>query len=865
MKIILTHEQTDFDGLASLLGAHLLDEESTPVLPRRMNRNLRAFLTLYSAELPFVDPRDLRAQTIEAVTLVDTQALATLKGMTPQTQVRIIDHHTPRTDLPENWDLFYQETGANTTIFVEGIREQDLPLNVVQATLLLLGIYEDTGSLTYTRTTPRDLRAAAYLLEQGASLRIAHNYLNHPLSLAQQQIYDQLRQNAISRTIHGHTIVIAEGDARDLDEELSTIAHKMRDLLDPDALLLVIEIRGGVQLIARSNRDRINVSKIAAHFGGGGHARAAAALIKSRSRSAVQAELLEILPEFVQPCITIGEILSRDPQVLAPNTPVQKIAQMMQRYGYEGYPVVENSKIVGLVTRHAVDRAISHKLNLTAEQLMEAGNVHVHPDQSIEHLQNVMTDTGWGQIPVVERNSHRLIGIVTRTDLLKTLAPQTSGRGGRNLSAQLEAALPSEQLNRLKKIAKIAEEQRVSTYIVGGFVRDLLLGHPSLDFDIVVEGDAIALANAVQKSFGGRVTTHRRFGTAKWIGSGQWAEVPLDFITARKEFYTQPTALPTVERGSIKLDLHRRDFTINTLALRLDGRHFGDLHDYWGGYNDLRQGLVRVLHSLSFIDDPTRILRAVRYEQRYQFHLGERTRKLLLDARPLLARVSGDRIRHEIDNILAEPKRIAILRRLAELKVLEHIHPDLKWDSWLEDHLTRLETPSPEWNLKAELKGQPLYRVLAYALWLIRLPAPRSREVLKRLHPSSVIARTTHQAAQLWDEITALKNARPSQIANRLDSVPPAAIYAVYYACEDADLRRALRDYSTTWKQITPHTRGEDLQARGLPPGPRYREILSTLRNAWLDGEITSEAEEQAMLEQLVGTRNEQRTSHTAQ
>ena len=296
MRIILTHEQTDFDGLASLLGAHLLDEVAIPVLPRRMNRNVRAFLAIYGVDLPFVDPRDLSGQEIEAVTLVDTQALASIKGMSNHTRVKVIDHHIPKLDLPADWEVVTQETGANTTIFVEAIQDRDLHLDVVQATLLLLGIYEDTGSLTYTRTQPGDIRASAYLLEQGASLAIAHNFTHHPLSLEQQEIYDQLRHDTKTYLIHGHTIIVAQGDASGMDEELSTIAHKMRDLLDPDALILLIDIRGGVQLIARSTSDLIDVSKIAAHFGGGGHLRAAAALIKSTDRSSVHAELSQIWP-----------------------------------------------------------------------------------------------------------------------------------------------------------------------------------------------------------------------------------------------------------------------------------------------------------------------------------------------------------------------------------------------------------------------------------------------------------------------------------------------------------------------------------------------------------------------------------------
>ena len=200
---------------------------------------------------------------------------------------------------------------------------------------------------------------------------------------------------------------------------------------------------------------------------------------------------------------------------------------------------------------------------------------------------------------------------------------------------------------------------------MGGFVRDLLVERPSIDFDVVVEGDAISLGKAVSKKYGGRVATHQRFGTAKWqiadirdrlaekLGNEYGQKVDacefpdtLDLVSARREFYTHPTALPTVERGSIKLDLHRRDFTINTLAMRLDGNHYGELHDYWGGLADLHTGLVRVLHSLSFVDDPTRILRAIRFEQRFGYKIGDRTLELLTAALPLLDRVSGDRLRH---------------------------------------------------------------------------------------------------------------------------------------------------------------------------------------------------------------------------
>ena len=879
MKIILTHEQTDFDALASLLGAYLLDETAVPILPRRINRNVRAFITIYGAELPFIDPRDLHGQAIESVCLVDTQSLTSIKGMGPQTRVHVVDHHTPRRDLPADWEVSLSETGANATIFVEAIQERDIHLNTVQATLLLLGIYEDTGSLTYTRTTERDVLAVACLLGQGASLSIAVDYLNHPLSLEQQAIYEQLRAAIESHSIHGHTIIVAPGEAREIDEELSTIAHKLRDLLDPDAIILLISVRGGVQFIARSTSDNIDVSRLAARFGGGGHPRASAALIKSGELESVHDELIRILPEYVRPAVTVAEIMSRDPHLLAPDTPVHDVARRMQRYGYEGYPVVKNGVIVGLLTRRAVDRAISHKLNLTAASLMEAGEVSIAPDDSIEQLQNVMTNTGWGQIPVVESKSGKIIGIVTRTDLLTILAPKTAPPGKRNLAGKLETALPPARLTLLADIAEIAQQQRTALYIVGGFVRDLLLGYPSLDFDLVVEGDAIALARAVCRKFGGRVTVHRRFGTAKWFleptGDGRqrtdgesavgrrWLALhaprstlpeTLDFITARTEFYTHPTALPTVERGSIKLDLHRRDFTINTLALRLDSHHHGELHDYWGGFDDLRQGLVRILHSISFVDDPTRMLRAVRYEQRYGFRIGKRTLELLLAARPLIDRISGDRIRHELDNIINEENAAQMLTRLHELGLLEAIHPDLSWDDWLQSQISDLKTldPDPAWNLGPDWKGIPLKRALVYTLWLIRLPQTQARGVIKRLKLPRALKNPIRAACRLWSDLPDMAEAKPSEITARLEKTPALAIYTVYRATSDQHIRATLQDYVTLWKDMSPHTTGHELQARGLPPGPQFKQILTTLRNAWLDGEIEEAAQESELLDRLI-------------
>jgi len=871
MHIILTHEQADFDAIASLLGARLLDERRVPVLPRKINRNVRAFLTLYGVDLPFVEARDLPGTPVTNVTLVDTQSLISVKGMSAETRVHVIDHHPLREDLPSDWDITVAGTGANTTIFIENLRERPLVLSTIQATLLLLGIYEDTGSLTYTRTTARDLLAASYLLEHGASLQIAADFLNHPLTAGQQTLYEHLWKNAEHHHVHGHTVIVACGDAQDVDEELSTIAHKLRDFLDPDALFMLITTRGGVQLIARSTSDNINVAALAAEFGGGGHERAAAGLIKDRPLEEVRRELVEKLPKFVQPAITVAQIMSRDPQTIPADTPVQKVAERMRRYGYEGYPVVRQGALIGLLTRRAVDRALNHKLNLTAEALMDAGSHTVNPDDSLDYLQRLMTETGWGQIPVVNPQDGDIIGIVTRTDLLKTLAPQRRAPSRQSLAEKLESALPPARLRLLQAVAKMAYEQRLALYIVGGFVRDLLLGRPSIDFDLVVEGDAIKLARALAHKYGGRVTSHARFGTAKWYLGEQWQvsddlkaadlEEPaktampptLDFVTARIEFYTHPTALPTVERGSIKLDLHRRDFTINTLALRLDGHHYGELHDYWGGLADLEHGIVRVLHSLSFVDDPTRILRAVRFEQRFGFRIDERTLELLHAALSLLDRVSGDRLRHELNSILQETHAAQTLARLDSLGILSAIHPELQWDEWLAARFDAVwQQDLPALWLPPERRAAGIDKSdLLYILWLLRLPSGQAINVSARLKLSSNLVKSIRAACHLWQTRENLVDARPSAVVERLADVPHDALIVVYHAAENG-VRQVIGNYMARWQHVSPTITGRDLRALGVPPGPIYKQILNRLRAAWLDDEITTPEEEAALLDRLI-------------
>jgi tRNA nucleotidyltransferase (CCA-adding enzyme) len=869
VEVILTHENADFDAIASLLGAHKLFPAAIPVLPRRSNRNGDAFLALYGAELPFVHADDLPREEIERAILVDTQSMTTLKGMVPDLRVDIIDHHRLDRSLPMNWTFSGEPIGATTTLLTEEISARFLRLTDLEATLLLLGIYEDTGSLSYPSTTVRDVRAAAWLMEQGARLDLVNEFLHHPLGPGQRELYERLLEESETLQIEGHTIVIAAESAPDFTEGLSTLAHKLRDLLEPAALFMFVALNGRIQLVARSTTDDIDVASIAKHFGGGGHTRAAAALIHDRELGSVRAELLDMLPDVVRPAVTVAEAMSLGVQVLSPDDTVSDAAEQMRRTGHEGYPVVHDGRVVGLVTRRAVDRAQQFQMtNVPVTQVMDVGNVTVNPADSVEYVQQLMIESGWGQIPVVEEG--QIVGVVTRTDLITLwgMPPKPSRR--LKIAARVERALSDPVLALVHRISRTAHDMDFVPYFVGGLVRDLLLGQPIVDVDMVIEGDAIALANRLARDLGGRVTAHKRFSTAKWILSQQvWAQVvddvssqdllppSVDFVTARTEFYTYPTALPQVAQSSIKQDLHRRDFTINTLAIRLDPDHWGEILDFYGGEADLEQGVIRVLHSLSFLDDPTRILRAARLESRLGFHLDPRSEQLIEDALPLLKRVSGDRIRHELELIFREDEPERALCRLDELDALSHIHHDLQCDHWLKAKYRALrERMDPEvWELNSEDMLFVHLALLAYRLEGEGLQALSGRLKVKRDDKEDLLL--VHDLRQMLSELARLS--RPSAAYHLLQPYPARVLAVNWIASEQEIVQQRLFSYQVEWRLMEPEITGDDLKAAGLKPGPLFGHLLSALRDARLDGQVSTRREEMALMETMLTQKNQPR------
>jgi tRNA nucleotidyltransferase (CCA-adding enzyme) len=622
---------------------------------------------------------------------------------------------------------------------------------------------------------------------------------------------------------------------------------------------------------------------VARALGGGGHDRAAAALIVGAQVDDVKRQVQRLLPEIVVPLARVSEIMSFGVQTIPADTPVSTAAQQMQRTGHEGFPVVDpqTGAICGLLTRNAVDRAINHGMNeQPVSRFMQVGSVTVRPSESIERVQDLMLREKWGQIPVLAEDQDgsagpsQPIGIVTRTDLLNYWFQPSSTTAQPDMRALLSESMSAPLWAMVRTVGEAAGELAMPLYFVGGPVRDLLLHISPTDLDMVVEGDAIVLGEALQRRFGGEVHTHARFGTAKWSLTPEiWravqraaadASVPevepdysalppsIDFVTARFEFYTEPSALPEVERGSIKLDLHRRDFTINTLAVRLDGIHLGELLDFYGGRRDLELGLIRVLHSLSFVDDPTRILRAVRFEQRLGFAIEERTLELIDNALPMLARVTGQRIRHELELSLREADPLRVMERLSELNVMVHIQPGLTWTPEAKTFYERVQVFRAS-TLWADALPADSVEFLYFALWLEPLPAAVQRATARRLR----VRRTTS------DDVLAVRRLVDQLLSFALESLPsevsivcrdfPSRVLLAARIVLDGEPQGALLDaYYREWRHVKPDLSGDDLREIGLPPGPIYTRILDALLAARLDGQVADEAEERALLADLL-------------
>ena len=420
-----------------------------------------------------------------------------------------------------------------------------------------------------------------------------------------------------------------------------------------------------------------------------------------------------------------------------------------------------------------------------------------------------------------------------------------------SIYSYMKDRVPGPFFSLLQKTSELAERRHVRVYAVGGFVRDLLLGVPNPDLDLVVEGDGIRFAKALAQQYRARVTTHDRFGTATvTLADGR----TLDVATARTEFYEAPGALPTVQRSSIKEDLRRRDFTINTLAIRLNADHPGELVDLHGGLRDLQNKTIRVLHGLSFIDDPTRVFRAIRFEQRLGFQLDQDTVVLMTEAvkMGLVHRLSPSRLSAELQHVLLEREPVKTLTRLAGFNVLQCIHPRLKWSPGLARLMKAVEK-AVEWH--AEFSLAPLaFPWVVYGMALLdELPQPARQETLARFtfprrHTQSLLW-TSQVSSRLLRTLD--RTVKPSETFRALCNFPDETLVFLMAKTRLKRAKQNIVDMITTSRRMKPILNGTDLKTMGLKPGPLYSRILDLLLDARLDGTVETETDERHLVHQL--------------
>ncbi len=427
--------------------------------------------------------------------------------------------------------------------------------------------------------------------------------------------------------------------------------------------------------------------------------------------------------------------------------------------------------------------------------------------------------------------------------------------------SDIKRVLGSQVAQLIELIAREAQEDDLPLYLAGGVVRDLLLGKANLDLDLVVEGDAISFAASLTGLYGGRVQDHKPFGTAKWTLDESTAKTlalaldgiltHLDFVTARSETYAQPAALPLVASADIESDLLRRDFSVNALAIQLSPRaKCGRLLDVCDGKDDLKRGLIRALHDQSFIDDPTRILRALRYARRLGFELEANTAEWMKAALPYLGRVSGQRLSKEIDLILREPLAGDIMLQLQDFDALVNIHPAFRVNPQLPELIASCHKLEPPWAREA-IEGQTLR-------WIVLMNGIGSAEVrglCERLALTNELRQSITASASLSERINPFEDPAilPSQVARILDEFSDTNLQVGWLlAAERTAVQSKIAAYASDWRNRRPTISGSDLKAMGIAPGPRYRQILDRLRFAWIDGDVRSVEDETALLQKLL-------------
>ncbi|MHB0866629.1 MAG: CBS domain-containing protein [Thermoleophilia bacterium] len=880
-EVIVTHANTDFDGFAATMAAARLYPEAKICFPGSLNRNVREFFNLHADEIDTVDSSMVDFDQVQRLIIVDTihcNRLGEFEGVCPSPAVEVIvfDHHrlgaqSERPAFVAENNYILSDDGSLVTTMLKIIHDRKLEVSPLEATIFALGIHEDTGSLTYPTTTPRDAEALALCMRLGASQSMIGKYLHNPLNADQRHLMLRLI-DALGQTVVGDVeVFVTAVESPIYVDGLSVVAHKIMDVTDCQALIVMVQMEDRIFIVGRSKSRLLDVARALEPVGGGGHSQAASAIVKGKSLAQTRQLLVDYLPDILEQPLRARDIMSRPVHFVEAATTISEALLFLQRFGHSGVCVIEDGALAGVVSRKDLGKAAAHHLgHAPVKGIMTRGVKTVTEDTPVHELRRLIAEGSLGRVPVVaaavtgreEIPREAVVGIVTRTDILRTLhnaVVEEEGLVRRGLNEVDFAA----RLAALKHLAPLFEAvQRAAVnyrgvYLVGGFVRDIVLGEPNYDVDIAVEGDGIEFAGALARELGGRVRAHPKFHTAVVILGPESPVRRVDVATTRTEFYDYPAALPTIEHSSLRHDLYRRDFTINAMAVSLSVHDFGRLFDFFGGLKDIEARTLRVLHNLSFIEDPTRIFRGIRYENRYDFRMNRHTLGLARGCveMNLVGDLSSARLRDELIWLFSEPEVEHSILRIGELDLGPAIHPALAVDSDSAAVVRAADAAAREFDLSGEIVIWRLrLACLARGLDAEQLDTWTQRLKLRAVDGENITA-TVVLARRALDRLSKgdLDRPRIYELLSRL----PAEAHLLAWALAPGDpVRDAIRLFLTELRSVQIGVTGDDLLGLGLKESPAVGEILATIRIMKIKGKVDGKESELDAARRLVAQVN---------
>ncbi len=867
MILITSHIGADFDSLAAMVAASKLYGPSELSFSGSATRNVREYIKRYAVRWKVLTPKKVCFSDVSLLVCVDVRSLSRIgvfRSLVEERHVpvHIYDHHPPSEDpLPAEKEVI-ASVGAVTTLLVELLRIKKIPISPQEATLFAMGIYEDTGGLTFGGTTSRDFDAVKILREEyGADLTMVSTHVEFVLQGPEQALLDRLMESAREFFLRGARIVFAEGETPFYVEGLSLFVHRLKDYFDADVAIAVVRMERRVYIVGRSREKVLHMGDFLAPWGGGGHPQAAAATVLDGSPEKICRDLENRLLSRLLPGMLVEDVMSSPVMVLSSKAAVDEAYRVMLRYGHSAIPLVSKDMLLGIITRKDLDKAKLHGLgSVPVEDFMTEKPLTVSPSAPVEEAHRLLVFHNIGRLPVMDKGLLR--GIITRTDVLRALYPASLPEEERTLENHRpwEEDLSLFLLERLapwvsallKRLGARADSLGSSAYVVGGFVRDLLLGMPSEDVDVVIEGDVIAFLES-WRSDGCRVAVHTRFSTGTIVFPG---DRKVDVAAARREFYEYPVAQPSVSTDSLKHDLYRRDYAVNAMAICINQKNWGILVDYFGGRRDIQRRTLRVLHNLSFVEDPTRILRGVRLEQRLRFRIEENTLRLLINCvrGGLLTVLSGVRLRSEIELIFREQKPFRSAERLWDLGVWKILFSGVRFGETSRKAMRRISAILRWAGRDLPEFGKELWLAF-FAAFLYDSPSDTYLSVCRRLslndRESRLLRKMIEEIRRVENELGGSNQLEHSCIYNVLSEEELLASLFWASATSRWRVRRRILLYLTRLQKIRPMLGGKDVLELGITRGRFIGSVLRGLLEARLDGEVETREDEIAwVLEQ---------------